>query len=105
MGDRLPMIMVSAGTGFAPMRSFLQERKARKATGPIYVFFGCRNESTDWLYSEELKKYQQEGLITGMWVGFSRSDVHPRQYVQDKILEQGNLIWQALNEQGAYVYV
>ena len=103
--DSKPMIMISAGTGFAPMRSFLQERKARNATGEIYVFFGCRNEANDWLYSDELQKYQEEGLLTGMFVGFSRSQVHPPMYVQAKILEQADLVWDAIDTKGAYIYV
>mmetsp|Transcript_58854 Transcript_58854/g.88797 ORF Transcript_58854/g.88797 Transcript_58854/m.88797 type:complete len:168 (+) Transcript_58854:10-513(+) len=102
--DSKPIILISAGTGFAPMRSFLQERKARNAKGETFVFFGCRHEEKDWLYSEELKQYQEEGLITGMFVGFSRSQKYPSEYVQTKILQQADLVWDALGK-GAHLYV
>ena len=102
--DNKTIILISAGTGFAPMRSFLQERKARNAKGKIYVFFGCRSEDTDWLYSDELQEYQNSGLLTDMFVGFSRSNNFPKAYVQDKIREQSDLIWDEI-ENGAYLYV
>lgn len=102
--DNQSMILISAGTGFAPMRSFLQERKARNAKGKNFVFFGCRSETIDWLYSDELLEYQKSGLITDMFVGFSRSNNYPKAYVQEKLLEQSDLIWNEL-ENGAYVYV
>ena len=102
--DSKSIILISAGTGFAPMRSFLQERQARNASGKIFNFFGCRSEDTDWLYSDELQKYQESGLLTAMFVGFSRSKNIPRAYVQNKIAEQADLVWNAL-EDGAYIYV
>lgn len=103
--DNTPILLISAGTGFAPMRSFVQERKARNAKGELHIFFGCRHESKDWLYCDELKQYQEEGLITNMFVGFSRSEQFPRQYVQERILEQADLVWDAIENKGAYIYV
>jgi sulfite reductase alpha subunit-like flavoprotein len=64
--DSVPLILISAGTGFAPMRSFIHERHARKANGPIYVFFGCRNEEQDILYDEELCAFEEQGLISAL---------------------------------------
>lgn len=103
--DNTPVIMISAGTGFAPMRSFLQERKARNAKGEVYVFFGCRNEEKDLLYPDELKQYQEEGLLTGWFVGYSQSQKYPKEYVQVKIAQQADLVWDAIENKGAYTYV
>merc|ERR1712224_554636 len=89
-------LLISAGTGFAPMRSFLQERKARNAPGENYVFFGCRNENTDLLYCDEMEKYRKEGLITGWFKAYSRSSKYPKEYIQVKILEQADLLWDAI---------
>merc|ERR1712100_495738 len=100
-----PIILISAGTGFAPMRSFLQERKARNAPGENYVFFGCRNENTDLLYCDEMEKYRKEGLITGWFKAYSRSSKYPKEYIQVKILEQADLLWDAIDNKGAYIYV
>ena len=103
--DSKPIILISAGTGFAPMRSFLQERKARNAPGPIYVFFGCRDEELDLLYRDELAEYQEEGFLTGWFVGYSRSSKFPKEYVQEKIKQQADLIWDAIENKGAHLYV
>ena len=63
----VPMIMVGAGTGMAPFRGFLQERAALRDQGvpvaPSLLFFGCRNRETDLLYADELREYEQRGLV------------------------------------------
>ena len=118
--NSLPIILISAGTGFAPMRGFLQgeytqhdfsftnklsERKARNSSGEAFVFFGCRSEDTDWLFVEEQKQYKAEGFITDMFVGFSRSKVYPSSYVQAKIAEQAEPLWNSIHEKGAFIYI
>merc|ERR1712137_1017746 len=48
---------------------------------------------------------EEEGLLTGVFVGFSRSQVHPPMYVQAKLLEQADLVWEAVDKKGAFIYV
>jgi NADPH-ferrihemoprotein reductase len=54
-----PIIMVGPGTGVAPFRGFVQERaaqaKAGQNVGKTILFFGCRKESEDFMYSNEWK--------------------------------------------------
>ncbi|RBQ74718.1 hypothetical protein FVER14953_00317 [Fusarium verticillioides] len=64
----LPVIMVGAGTGLAPFRAFLQERRmaaegAKQRFGPALLFFGCRGPRLDSLYSVELEAYETIGLV------------------------------------------
>ena len=39
-----PVIMVGPGTGLAPFRAFLHERKASGDTEATTLYFGCRSE-------------------------------------------------------------
>lgn len=99
----LPMIMVGPGTGIAPFRAFLQERKERKATGKNWLFFGDRNAATDFIYREELEVMQKDGLLTRLDLAFSR-DQEEKIYVQDKMREHGAELFAWL-EQGGYFFV
>ena len=47
------MIMVGPGTGIAPFRAFLQERRAIGARGKNWLFFGSQKEKCDYFYKEE----------------------------------------------------
>ena len=96
-----PMIMVGPGTGIAPFVSFLQERAESKATGKNWLFFGDQHEAFDFLYEEELRTYQADGLLTRLDTAFSR-DGDTKVYVQDRMRENAAELWKWLNEGGAF---
>lgn len=98
-----PLIMVGPGTGVAPFRAFLQERQARGDKGKNWLFFGEQHQATDFYYRDELMQFQKDGLLTELSVAFSR-DQAQKIYVQDRMREQGQQIWQWL-EEGAYFCV
>ncbi|WP_442596662.1 sulfite reductase subunit alpha [Neobacillus sp. D3-1R] len=97
------IIMVGPGTGIAPFRSFIQERAVNKATGQAWLFFGDQHEACDFLYRDELEKYQQDGVLTKLDTAFSR-DGDRKVYVQHKMLEHGKELYEWL-EKGAYFFV
>jgi sulfite reductase (NADPH) flavoprotein alpha-component len=97
------IIMVGPGTGIAPFRSFIQERAVNKATGRSWLFFGDQHAASDFLYQDELEKYQQDGVLTKLDTAFSR-DGAQKVYVQHKMLENSKEIFEWL-EKGAYFYV
>ena len=99
----LPVIMVGPGTGIAPFRAFLQDRKAAGATGRNWLFFGDQKAAYDYLYREELEAMQAEGLLTRLDVAFSR-DQEAKVYVQHRMLENAEELYRWL-EEGAYFYV
>ncbi|CAH8592387.1 unnamed protein product [Schistosoma rodhaini] len=106
----IPVIMVASGTGLAPFRAFIQERlkmahdKVGK-TGQMVLFFGCRHENEDFIYSDELKQACSTGLLE-MFTAFSRDCLDGNKvYVQHKVLEMGNMVWKLLDECYAYIYV
>jgi sulfite reductase (NADPH) flavoprotein alpha-component len=98
-----PIIMIGPGTGIAPFRSFLHERRALGASGKNWLFFGERSAAADFLYREELESLQKDQFLTRLDLAFSRDQDH-KIYVQDKMLEQAPLFWSWLQE-GACVYV
>jgi sulfite reductase (NADPH) flavoprotein alpha-component len=98
-----PIIMIGPGTGIAPFRSFLHERRALGHTGRNWLFFGERSAATDFLYRDELQAMQSDAHLTRMDVAFSRDQDH-KVYVQDRMLEQAPAFWNWL-EDGASVYV
>jgi sulfite reductase (NADPH) flavoprotein alpha-component len=97
------IIMVGPGTGIAPFRSFIQERAVNKADGRSWLFFGDQHEAVDFLYQNELEKYQQDGVLTRVDTAFSR-DSAQKVYVQHKMLENSKELYEWF-ENGAYFYV
>lgn len=98
-----PILMIGPGTGIAPFRGFLHERRARGNRGRNWLFFGERSAATDYLYREELESMHADGHLTRLDTAFSR-DGDEKVYVQDRMLEQGAELWRWL-EDGASVYV
>jgi len=98
-----PMIMVGPGTGVAPFRGFLNERRARGDTGRNWLFFGEQHAATDFYYREELEGMHRDGLLTRLDLAFSR-DQADKIYVQDRMREHGAELWAWL-EAGAHFYV
>jgi len=99
----VPMIMVGPGTGIAPFRAFLQDRKATAAAGGNWLFFGDQRQASDFLYQDELDQYLQGGLLTRLDTAFSR-DSDAKVYVQHRMTEHAAELWKWL-EGGAHVYV
>lgn len=99
----LPMIMVGPGTGVAPFRGFLQERRARGDSGKNWLFFGEQHAATDFYYRDEIEAMQKGGLLTHLSLAFSR-DQKEKIYVQDRMREKGAQLWEWL-EEGGYFFV
>ncbi|MFC5049024.1 sulfite reductase subunit alpha [Rubritalea spongiae] len=99
-----PVIMVGPGTGIAPFRAFLEERKATEAKGGNWLFFGNPHEAEDFLYKEELDQMASDGVLTKLSTAFSR-DQKEKIYVQNRMIEAGAELWKWLNEDKAAFYV
>lgn len=98
-----PIIMIGPGTGIAPFRSFLHERKALGHAGRNWLFFGERSSQTDFLYCDELRELSASGHLTRLDTAFSRDQAH-KIYVQDRIIEHGAQLWSWLQDD-ARIYV
>lgn len=98
-----PMIMVGPGTGIAPFRGFLQERRALGHTGPNWLFFGDQHRAQHFYYRDELDGFLRDGSLRRLDLAFSR-DQAKRIYVQHRMMEQGAQLWRWLCD-GAHLYV
>ena len=97
----VPMIMVGPGTGIAPFRAFLQERKAIGASGMNWLFFGDQHRKTDFLYETEFVDMKKTGFLNRLDLAFSR-DQSDKVYVQNKMLEAGKALYAALENGGTF---
>ncbi|THH03860.1 hypothetical protein EW145_g5949 [Phellinidium pouzarii] len=120
---KTPVIMVGPGTGVAPFRGFVQERVALarrtvEKNGPealadwgrIWLFYGCRNSSDDFLYKEEWPEYEKElGGKFAMHCAFSREPPYKpdgsKVYVQDLVWKQREALADAILQGKGYVYI
>jgi len=98
-----PIIMVGPGTGVAPFRAYLHERKQAGAPGKNWLFFGEQRYRCDFFYKEEFEALQREGILNRFDLAFSR-DQPQKIYVQHRMLENSREIYAWL-EEGAHFYV
>ena len=98
-----PIIMIGAGTGVAPFRSFMQQRAANGDSGKNWLFFGNQRLADDFLYQLEWSEWRKDGLLTRADLAWSRQGEH-KVYVQHKIAEHSAEVWNWL-QQGAHIYV
>ncbi len=98
-----PLIMVGPGTGIAPFRAFLEERRARGDKGRNWLFFGDQRRAKDFLYGEDLEALHGSGFLTRLDLAFSR-DQQEKVYVQDRMMENARRLYAWLQE-GAHFCV
>jgi sulfite reductase (NADPH) flavoprotein alpha-component len=100
---RTPIIMIGPGTGVAPFRAFLLDRRATGATGKNWLFFGHQRSDCDFFYADELNAMKTSGLLTRLSLAWSR-DGAKKFYVQDRMREVGRELWTWLAD-GAHIYI
>lgn len=97
------VIMVGPGTGIAPFRAFLEERKVSEAQGRNWLFFGNPHAATDALYQDEIEGYLSDGTLYRLDAAWSR-DQKEKLYVQHLMQTNGAELWSWLVG-GAAFYV
>ena len=99
----VPMILVGPGTGFAPLRGFLQDHAVTPGGARSQLFFGCRHPDHDWFCRAEMEAWRDAGLID-LHLAFSAVPSHPWRFVQDALLAEEDAVWAALDA-GAQIFV
>jgi sulfite reductase (NADPH) flavoprotein alpha-component len=97
------VIMIGPGTGVAPFRAFVQERRAAAAAGRNWLFFGDRTFTHDFLYQLEWQDALKDGSLARLDLAFSR-DTPDKVYVQHRLWERRRDVIDWL-ENGASLYV
>src|ERR1700751_2509457 len=100
---KTPIVMIGPGTGVAPFRAFLLDRRATGAPGKNWLFFGHQRSDCGFFYQDELNAMKTSGLLTRLSLAWSR-DGAKKFYVQDRMREVGRELWTWLAE-GAHVYI
>ena len=98
------IIMIGPGTGVAPFRAYLQERKAMGARGRNWLFFGAQHEKCDFAYKEDFEAFTKDGVLTRLDCAWSR-DQAAKVYVQHKMMENAAEIWKWIDSAGAHFFV
>ena len=98
-----PIIMVGPGTGIAPFRAFLHQRRELGCSGRNWLFFGDHHVDSNFYYRSELEEMFADGFLTRLDLAFSR-DQRDRVYVHHRMIEHGAELWRWIRD-GAYFYV
>jgi len=97
------IFMAGLGTGLAPFRAYVEQRKCEKdkghKVGPMTLFFGGRYSKAEYYYRDEFEAFEKEGLVKccNAWSRYQKQKV----YVQHKIAEEAEHIWRELGREGS----
>lgn len=97
------IVMIGPGTGVAPFRGFVQERRETAASGRNWLLFGNSHARSEFLYQTEWQQALKDGALHRLDLAFSR-DQADRVYVQQRLREYGRELYAWL-ESGAHLYV
>lgn len=119
----VPMVMTGTGTGIAPFLAFAKERDwwvkrngidalKDERNGNMWLFYGCRNEAEDYILKDDLLALEAKGVLSHLRPAFSRDgpqmvsgEMRPKAYVQDRIVEAGDGVYDALVTRKGYLYL
>ncbi len=98
------LLMICTGTGSAPFRAFTMRRQRENPSlkDTLTLVFGARRPE-ELPYFGPLNKVPEEFMSKHF--AFSRHGDEPKQYVQDKLREQADLVGNLLQDPNGYVYI
>lgn len=98
------LLMICTGTGSAPMRAFTmaRERTVGAREGGMVMFFGARTPDS-LPYFGPLKK-MPDTLLQKHLV-FSRQPNIPKEYVQDRMRTEEDVVAEMLQDSNTYIYI
>jgi sulfite reductase alpha subunit-like flavoprotein len=73
--------MIGAGTGISPFMAYLEEKEFLTSQNPniplptTTLFFGCKELESDFIFKQQLKVYEEKGLLNKLNLAVSREEV------------------------------
>jgi len=99
------ILMIAAGTGVAPFIGFLRQKQFLGWTVlQTCLFFGFRNDS-DFLFREELKRLQLDGMLNYLIESRSRDEIAPKRHVQESLIEHQEFVYEWLSHPETFIYI
>lgn len=92
-----PVLMISPGTGVAPMKSLIEHVAG---TSELHLFYGCRYRAKDYLFGD-----LWDNLEVEVYGCFSRDAGSEAKYVQDRLFQEKELVEELLLKKSAIVFV
>lgn len=99
----VPLILIGAGTGIAPLISFLRHKTAVSSTEPHWLFFGEQYQQTDFYYQDEIEQMLLENTLTKLNLAWSRDDNGG--YIGAQIEQEADTLLTWINELNAHIYI
>ena len=98
------LLMICTGTGAAPMRAFTmaRQRAVGEKSGGMVMFFGARTPDS-LPYFGPLNKVPSDLLQKHLV--YSRLPDQPKEYVQDRMLVEQDLVAEMLQDPSTYIYI
>jgi NADPH-ferrihemoprotein reductase len=101
--SEIPIILMAGGCGVAALRSLVEEINVRGLKTPVYIFLGFRNPS-DAAYLDVMQSIEPK-LLDVAWSQSSAVAGTPIQCVNDRVKQYGEVLYDLLEHQGAYLYL
>lgn len=103
--DQAPLILICTGTGIAPMRAMIEQRRQLPDPGQMIVFYGGRSPD-EMAYSAELEELARArpAMLT-VAMAYSRLPDRPKMYVHDLISHYQDMVSKMLFDPRCHIYL
>ncbi|KAI9004294.1 hypothetical protein CLU79DRAFT_782915 [Phycomyces nitens] len=118
-----PLVLVGPGTGIAPFIGFLEHRQAQhkirktmggvganplrdiqKEFGDIWVYYGFRETTKDYLFEDDLEAFVKDGTVKKLELAVSRESQN-KVYVQDLLRRDMDELYDMVVNKNAAIYI
>lgn len=96
------LMMICTGTGVAPMRAMIEQRRRDGVSGSMMLFYGGRTPG-EIGYHDEFMALPKSQVDVNM--AYSRVSGQPKKYVQDLLRDHADKVAEWLRDDNSYIYV